>query len=160
MSSIDSSNNFNLDNSYNIGLHSRYAVDTAALESFKGKYHIGDFTDTQAISDHAKILDYVPKPDAFALLFKVDWKRRWAYFDTPANFDNQRVFFFKSMDSVEKDEADIRRVSAIDVSHQDQQEQLQRSKEKEILEKICELKVELREDYNHIMGCVLRYVKG
>lgn len=159
MSSIDNSSNPSLDNNYNLDLHSRYAVATEALESFNNTYHIGSSTDTRAISDHSLVLDYVPKPNAFAQLFKVDSKRRWAYFEAPANFDSQRVFFFR-MDSVAKDEADVARVSAIDVSHKDPQEQLQRSKEKYALSQFCELKVGLREDCNYIMGCLLRYVKG
>lgn len=141
-------------------IHSRYAIDIQETESFKGDYKIPNLTDTRMVSDHAKVLDYVPKPDAFDWLFGINIKRRWAYFAPPKNFNQTRLFFFESFDSLEADEADLERTKSIDCSSSNPQEQKKRSKEKKIVDDFCVIKIKLREDYNFIMGRIHEFVRG
>lgn len=141
-------------------LHSRYATDVQKVEAFKDDYSIKNFTDTRIVSDHAKVLDYVPKPDAFVWLFGINQRRRWAYFGPPANFNHTRVFFFQSFDSLEADEADSERVKSINVTSGDIREQNTRQKEKKIMDDFCKVKIQLREDYNYIIGRIHEFVPG
>lgn len=141
-------------------LHSRYAVDTQVIESFKHDYNIQNLTETRMVSDHAKVLDYVPKPAAFERLYGVNKTRRWAFFNPPPNFSQTRVFFFESFDSLERDDADVRRVSNMDCTHKDAAEQRERLNEKKVIEEFCVLKIKLREDYNYIMGRIHEFVRG
>lgn len=134
-----------------LDMHSRYAVDTTAFELFKGQYHISDFTNTRAISDHAMVLDYVPKPGAFVQLFPVDAKRRCAYFEMPSHFGDKRLYFFNK-DPIEKDEADLQKIHSIQTSKQ-------HTHEKAVLEKFCKLKIDLKEDYNYIIGRIHHFVQ-
>lgn len=153
MSSID--NNYN-----NVDVNSRYAFDIQQTESFKHDFNIRDLMDTRAISDHVKVLDYVPKPDAFDWLFGTGQHRRWAYFLPPASFAEKRVFFFEGRNLVEKDEAETARVESIDCSHTNPKEQKERHSEQKIIADFCALKQQLREDYNYIMGRVHQFVQG
>jgi hypothetical protein len=141
-------------------VHSRYAIDVQESESFKGDYNIASLMDTRTVSDHAKVLDYVPKPDAFDWLFGVNIRRRWAYFAPPQNFNQTRLFFFESFDSLEADEADLERTKSIDCSSPDIREQEAREKEKRIVDDFCDIKIQLREDYNFIMGRIHEFVRG
>ncbi len=151
MSSIDS---------FNIDKHSRYAVDTALKESFKQDYNIDDLTDTRVISDHAKVLDFVPKPGAFIGLFGENLKRRWAYFEKPPGFSQNRVFFFGVSNALDKCKADSQRIASIDCSHTDAKEQAERQKEKNTLATNNTLVTTLHEDYEYIMGRTHHFVQA
>ena len=143
---------------YNIDRHSRYAVDVASLESFKDDYQIDRLADTRSVSDHAKVLDHVPKPDAAIWLFGLNQRRRWAFFKKPESFAHNRIFLFDG--TVESSEADTQKILTVDCSDQDPGEQALREKEKNILLNFSEKKTSLLEDHQQITGGRHQFIQG
>lgn len=140
-------------------IHNDYAANTQLTESFYNDYGIKNL-DTRVVSDHVRLLDYVPKPEDLVKLFGVNRHRRWAYFKPPENFSQTRVFFFDSLDSLESDEVDMQRVLNINCKNLDPKEQKAREKEKKIIQEFCGRKIQLRSDYNFIMGRIHEFVRG
>lgn len=145
---------------FNIDAHSRYAIDKARIESFNHDHHIHDLMDTRIVSDHAKVLDHDPKPGAFADLFGINLKRRWAYFEKPSSFTNNRVFFFGSDNAIERSEVASSRVASIDCKDADPKEQALRQKEKDLIGNFCKQVTSLHEDYQHIMGSIHKFLQA
>ncbi|MCH9632894.1 MAG: hypothetical protein S4CHLAM6_12380 [Chlamydiae bacterium] len=145
---------------FNIDAHSRYAIDKARIESFNSDHHISNPMDTRIVSDHAQVLDHNPKPSAFVDLFGVNLKRRWAYFEKPASFAQNRVFFFGADSAIEKSEVASNRVASIDCRDADPKEQALRLKERDLIENFCKQVTGLHEDYQHIMGCIHKFLQA
>ena len=108
----------------------------------------------------SQFLDFVPKPGAFIGLFGENLKRRWAYFEKPPGFSQNRVFFFGVSNALDKCKADSQRIASIDCSHTDAKEQAERQKEKNTLATNNTLVTTLHEDYEYIMGRTHHFVQA
>ncbi len=137
--------------------YSRYALGTKTAESFKSEYGIRNFGETEFISSHVRVLDLVPKEDAFDFLFQTKKKKRWAYFVPPRSFWEKRAFFFDHLDMPDLDEE---RIEAVDCSDEEEKEENERQAEREALQRFCLLKKTLREDYAFLIGRIHEFMQA
>jgi len=101
--------------SYDITTHERFARDQQEIEAFRQQYHVPP-SGARLIAIQTKVLDFIPKHTAIALLFQIYQKKTWARFAIPKNFHNQRFlssYVAPSLGSKEKQDADIHKVEAI-----------------------------------------------
>ncbi len=100
--------------SYDITTHERFARDQQEIEAFRLQYHLPP-SGARLIAVQTKVLDFIPKHTAIALLFQTYQKKTWARFAIPRNFHNQRFlssYVAPGLGSKEKQDADIQRIEA------------------------------------------------
>ena len=100
--------------SYDISTHERFARDQQDIEAFRKQYHIPP-GGTRVVAVQTRILDFVPKHPAIALLMQTYQRKMWARFMIPKNYYLQRFassYVAPSLGAKEKQEADIHRLEA------------------------------------------------
>lgn len=140
--------------------YTRYALSTQSVNSFNQQHHIDQSGSISAPYDHATVLDFVPKPNAFSDLFQLDQRKRWAYFPVPDGFDHQRGYFFGSYRPAEEDELHLDTVGGVNCQTPNLKETKAREREKMALQDVCLLKKQLREDHSYIIGRMQQFVQG
>lgn len=100
--------------SYDITTHERFARDQQEVEAFRLQYHVPP-SGARLIAAQSKVLDFIPKHTAVALLFQTYQRKTWARFAIPKNFHNQRFlssYVAPSLGTKEKQNADIQRIES------------------------------------------------
>lgn len=99
---------------YNYDVHDRYAKDQELVESFVKQYQLPP-SRAGVVAIQTKVLDFIPKHSAIALLMQTHQKKTWAGFEPPPNFYMQRFsssYVAPSLGSYEKQDADIHKVES------------------------------------------------
>lgn len=100
--------------SYDVTTHERFARDQQEIEAFRKQYHIPP-SRTQMIAVQTRVLDFVPKHNALALLMQTYQQKLWARFMIPKNYYTQRFassYVAPSLGTTEKQEADLNKIRA------------------------------------------------
>jgi len=100
--------------SYDITTHERFARDQQEVEEFRKQYHLPP-SGARAVAVQTRILDFIPKHPAIALLMQSHQRKMWARFAIPKNYYLQRFassYVAPSLGSKERQDADIHRLEA------------------------------------------------
>lgn len=100
--------------SYDIATHERFARDQQEVEAFRKQYHLPP-SGAKLVAVQTKILDFVPKHPAIALLMQTYQQKMWARFMIPKNYYLQRFassYVAPSLGSHDRQDADIHRIEA------------------------------------------------
>jgi hypothetical protein len=100
--------------SYDITTHERFARDQQEIEAFRKQYHIPP-SRAKLIAVQTRVLDFIPKQPAVALLMQTYQRKMWARFMIPKNYYTQRFtssYVAPSLGTTEKQDADIHKIQA------------------------------------------------
>ena len=100
--------------SYDITTHERFARDQQEVEAFRKQYHI-PLSGVQVMAAQTRVLDFIPKHPALAMLLETYQQKMWARFMIPKNYYTQRFsssYVAPSLGATEKQEADVHKIHA------------------------------------------------
>lgn len=98
--------------SYDITAHERFAHDQQEIEAFRKQYHMPP-SRAKMIAVQTRVLDFIPKHPAVALLMQTYQRKMWARFMIPKNYYTQRFassYVAPSLGTIEKQDADIKKI--------------------------------------------------
>ncbi len=141
-----------------IGLdeYSRYARESKAYEDFVDEYGVASISDSRIVPIHLQVLDEIVKPEATEVIFG-STKISWAHFPKK---EIQRTFHFDISNSIEKDEADLKKIKTIDCSSKDTREEMRLLNEKNKILALCQKQTQLRKDYEFVISRIHQFIQG
>lgn len=95
-------------------VYERYTLNEQIINDFRQNIKLEGHA-VRDIGKHAQILNLVPKPSAISTLLGTNQKIRWARFETPPNYYNQRVrspYLAPSLGAPEQQDRDMDKITA------------------------------------------------